>query len=220
MNMSKGLFVVLEGIDGAGTTTQSDRLANALQQQGMKVHVTREPSEGPVGMMLRQILKGRMVTPGIEGPGTPSWQTMALLFAADRLDHLEAEVNPHLDQGISVICDRYYHSSLAYQSVTGGQNPEMMEWIKQINSQARRPDLSIILDVHPETAYERRKDRRLKEIYEEEGLQKKLSAFYRKIEKHFPKELIVHIDANDALDSVANKILDTFQENRKKLAFF
>src|SRR6516225_6013195 len=83
-----GRFVVLEGIDGAGTTTHTARLADRLRAAKVEVRPTREPSDGPIGAMIRQILTGRIVVPGGRAPG---WASMALLFAADRMDHVERD---------------------------------------------------------------------------------------------------------------------------------
>jgi dTMP kinase len=118
--MIEGQFIVIEGVDGAGTTTQTGLLVQALRGRGLPVRSTREPSDGPIGTMLRQILTGRIVVPGMSGTRPPTWTTMALLFAADRLDHLEAEVVPNLMDGVTVVSDRYDLSSIAYQSVSGG----------------------------------------------------------------------------------------------------
>ncbi|HLL53606.1 MAG TPA: dTMP kinase, partial [Myxococcaceae bacterium] len=100
-----GRFFVLEGLDGAGTTTQCERLASELRSRGFRVLVTREPSDGPVGTMIRQALTGRLGMPGGNGPLAP--ETLALLFAADRADHLHARVRPALERGEIVISDRY-----------------------------------------------------------------------------------------------------------------
>src|SRR5688572_15881873 len=115
--MVEGSFIVLEGVDGAGTTTHTKILTETLRKRGLPVHPTREPSDGPIGVLLRQMLTGRVVVPGLHGPRPPSWTTMALLFAADRVDHVEAEILPNLMDGVSVISDRYVHSSVAYQSI-------------------------------------------------------------------------------------------------------
>ena len=94
--MSTGRFIVLEGIDGAGTTTQTSLLAARLRRDGVHVRTTREPSDGPVGTVIRQILAGRIVGAGGRAPG---WATMALLFAADRMDHVESEIEPFVSAG-------------------------------------------------------------------------------------------------------------------------
>src|SRR4051794_39709628 len=108
-----GRFIVIEGLDGAGTTTQTERLATRLREEGHRVLTTREPSDGPVGMLLRQALTGRLTLPGAHAPLAD--ETLALLFAADRTDHLASRVEPALGRGEVVLCDRYVLSSLAYQ---------------------------------------------------------------------------------------------------------
>ena len=143
-----GRFVVLEGIDGSGTTTQVARLAERLRAMRVPVRATREPSEGPIGTLIRQILSGRLIVPGGSAPG---WTTMALLFAADRMDHIESDIAPFVASGGVVVSDRYDASSLAYQSISSGADSKnSVEWIRALNRYARRPDLTIVLDLEPE----------------------------------------------------------------------
>ncbi len=206
--MIEGLFIALEGVDGAGTTTHTKILSQALKARGLPVHTTREPSDGPIGSLLRQVLSGRVVVPGVSGARPPSWSTMALLFAADRLDHVEAEITPNLIDGVTVISDRYDHSSVAYQTITGGGGPEVMAWIKEINRFARRPDLTIVLDIPPEIAARRRLERmRGREIYDDDDLQRQLTAFYHEIETHFPNDRVVHVDADRDTEAVAADVM-------------
>ncbi len=206
--MIEGLFIVLEGVDGAGTTTHTGLLARALRQKGLPITTTREPSDGPIGVLIRQILTGRVVVPGISGPRPSSWQTMALLFGADRLDHLEATIRPNLMDGVTVISDRYDYSSVAYQSVTGGNDPETVRWIREINRHARRPDLTIVLDLDPGEAARRRKARsKSAEIFDDLELQEQLGRFYREIDAHFPDDNIVHVDSGRPQDEVAADVL-------------
>lgn len=213
--MIEGLFIVLEGVDGAGTTTHTRALAEALRAKGLPITTTREPSDGPVGVLIRQILSGRVVVPGISGNRPSSWSTMALLFASDRLDHLEATIHPNLMDGVTVLSDRYYHSSVAYQSVTGGGEPETIRWVREINRHARSPDLTIVLDVSPGEAARRISERSAgREIYDGHELQGQLAAFYQDIEKHFPADTIVHIDSTRAIEAVALDVLHAVERLR------
>jgi len=205
--MTEGHFIVIEGIDGSGTTTQCSILAARLVDKGLPVHTTREPSDGPIGVLIRQILTGRVVVPGHHGARPPAWATMATLFASDRLDHLEAEIIPNLANGVTVICDRYDHSSVAYQTVSGGGGQDISTWVRELNRQARRPDLTLVLDVDPEVAVTRRKTRSgSPELYEVDEMQAELAKFYAKIDELFPNDTIRHIDANCGLDGVTAAI--------------
>jgi dTMP kinase len=206
--MHSGRFIVLEGVDGAGTTTHTRLLTESLRARGRAVRATREPTDGPIGTMIRQMLSGRLVVPGIGGPRPPSWGTLALLFAADRLDHLEAEIEPNVRDGVVVLSDRYVHSSLAYQSLSAGGDDATRAWIQTINAQARQPDLTIVLDVPADVTRARRRARSAQDdLYEEDALQARLVAFYASIEAYFPGERIVHVDANRPLEVVAAEIL-------------
>lgn len=203
--MRSAPFFVLEGIDGAGTTTQTARLSEALRSRNLEVHATREPSDGPVGMLLRQILTGRVVTPGEAGPLRAA--KLALLFAADRMDHLEVEVLPRLTAGECVVSDRYDHSTVAYQSVSG-RDPGSIPWLRELNRFARRPDLTIVLDVSPEVARARRLSRSsAKELFDDDDLQGRLARFYLEIDAHFPGERIAHVSADRDVDAVFADVL-------------
>lgn len=164
-------LIVLEGLDGAGTTTQSRRLVGHLQGRGQRAHLTREPSDGPVGRLIREMLSGRHALPD----GRISQSAFGLLFAADRLDHLQREVEPQLAAGVTVVSDRWYHSSLAYQG-TGADR----DWIATLNARARRPDLTIFLQVRPEIAAQRRVAAgRVQELFEDLQMQQEVDAGYQ-----------------------------------------
>jgi dTMP kinase len=169
-----GRFIVLEGLDGAGTTTQSRLLGERLRRMGRRAHVTAEPSGGPVGALLRQVLQQRIN--GGRGDGfDPS--ALALLFAADRLDHLSAEVLPRLAAGEDVVSDRYTLSSLAYQSLTTGEPG----WVAEINRRARPPDLTVFLRVRAGLALGRRRDAgTTPELYEVDAFQRRVARSYEK----------------------------------------
>lgn len=215
--MIEGDFIVLEGIDGSGTTTQANRLAVRLRSMGLPIAVTHEPSNGPIGALIRQVLQGRMVVPGLSGGGRPpSWNTMALMFAADRLDHLESMVHPNLLEGVTVISDRYDYSSVAYQSVTADGDPSVVAWVRDINRHARRPDLTLVFDVDPAIAERRRAQRAgRRELFDDEELQRDLASFYRDMERHFPEDRIVHVDGDRSADEVADEVLEIVQDHRR-----
>lgn len=142
----RGIFIVIEGLDGSGGTTQVALLRDWLVQTGrwQEVVTTREPSTGPVGQFLRSALQ---VTGSAAQLGDA---VLPYLFAADRRDHLDREVIPALQRTAAVISDRYYHSSLAYQSLSVG-----MSRVVQLNMGFRKPDLTIFLDLSPEMCLER-----------------------------------------------------------------
>jgi dTMP kinase len=150
-----GRFIVFEGLDGAGTTTQAKLLAERVQKQGRTVYLAHQPSEGPAGLLIRQILAGRTATPQADGKlATVDERVMALLFAADRLDHLGAQIEPRLARNEDVILDRYTLSSLAYQGASVSH-----EFIAQANRFARKPDLTLFLYVPAAVAIERVRSR-------------------------------------------------------------
>lgn len=196
-------FLVIDGVDGAGKGTQVALLRDALTARGHTVHVTCEPSEHPVGAMIRQYLR-RELTESL-----PGWDAMALLFAADRMQHLEHEILPRLSRGEIVISDRYDASSIAYQSAMRGDSAdEALEWIAAINAHAARPDLTILLDLDPEVAAQRRALRGGgEELLEKLELQRRVRAQYGKIAAVRPHDRIVTIDASPAVAEVHARIV-------------
>jgi dTMP kinase len=207
---SAGRFVVLEGIDGSGTTTQVARLAERLRAARVPVRATREPSDGPIGTLVRQVLTGRLVVPGGRAPG---WATMALLFAADRMDHVESEIDPFVSDGGVVVSDRYDASSLAYQSVSSGADARVaLEWIRTLNRHVRRPDLTIVLDVLPDVAAERRAQRgEAAQLYEQSEVQRALAVFYRDLPRYLPDDRIVSVDASGSVDEVHARVWAVYE---------
>jgi dTMP kinase len=200
----RGRFIVLEGIDGSGTTTQVAAIARGLRTEGHTVFATHQPSEGPIGTLIRQVLTGRLSLPQGRGPLTD--ETLALMFAADRLDHLAAAVMPAIERGEVVVCDRYLLSSLAYQ---GSTLP--VAWVEEINKQAMVPDLKLFLDLHWSVASERRKQRGgAAELYESDDRQKKIADQYLiSIQRHTDThaERIIRIDGEKPVDRVTEECL-------------
>ena len=199
----RGRLIVLEGLDGAGTTTQVERLAARLRAEGHSVLTTREPSDGPVGVLIRQALTGRLVLPG--GAGPLASETLALLYAADRTDHLRARVLPALEAGQVVLSDRSVLSSLAYQ---GASLP--MEWVEAINTHALPADLTLFVEVSLDVAAGRRAARGgPEELFDAEEKQRRISRQYAAaIKLRGKREHVVRIDGDATVEEVTAACLE------------
>jgi len=186
----KGLFICVEGLDGCGKTTQTKLLVRKLRKMGWDAVYTAEPSRGKIGKFIQKYcLHGEKRTfPIVE----------ALLFAADRFEHVEREVIPALNEGKIVVSDRYVYSSLAYQGATGLD----LKWIEMINEHAIRPDLAIFVDVEPEAVIKRLKPK--KSVMENLETQRKVREVYVKFVE---KGKLVRIDGNKSTKEVADDIL-------------
>jgi len=200
--VDKGRFITIEGLDGAGTTTQAEMLKGAIEGLGRKVVLTGEPTCGPVGSLIRQILQSRITG----GTGRPfSREALALLFAADRLDHCEVLIRPSVEQGIVVISDRYVHSSLAYQTMDAP-----LQWVETINRFALKPDLVIFLEISPETAMERVRNRGSRlEIFEFSELQRRIRVNYEQALEQVPSDKLLVVDGELPIQEIHRQILNT-----------
>lgn len=186
---SKGLFIVFEGIDVSGKTTQASLLREWFLGQGETAILTQEPSEkGLYGRHLRLTLQGmlRLIASGDE---LAEEVVRAKLFALDRFVHLKNEIEPSLEQGVHVICDRYYLSSLVYQSVSlrqlGYALMDPLERVKQLNADAlyaeTQPDLIVLIDISTAVWAQRMRERAgSKEIYEQEALRQDFREAYQR----------------------------------------
>jgi dTMP kinase len=150
--MQQTLFIVLDGIDGSGTTTHSKLLAGFLSLKGLKIYLTHEPSNSEIGKLLRDFLKDDKIPPS----------TDALLFAADRDLHYRNDIKMKLEEGYIVISDRYIESSIIYQSCQS--ESITIEWVKSLNKFAGKPDLTIILDIDPKMSLARKNQRDLEKF--------------------------------------------------------
>lgn len=204
---SRGKFIVFEGIDGSGKSTQMKLLAKKLEENGIKTRLTLEPTYGLVGGTLHDILSGKI-------KADP--KVTAALFVADRLDHLTNEnegVLKSLENGETVICDRYYFSSYAYQST---EVPS--EWVFEANklcADTLRPDVTIFIDISPQVAMERiLTNRNTVEIYEtEEKLTKIRDSYFSAFEKMKDTENVKIINGERTVDEIAEDIVTFVFEN-------
>jgi dTMP kinase len=197
----KPRFLVIEGLDGSGGTTQTARLTAWLAENGCpSVVTTREPSDGPVGRFVRSSL--RLNKPG-ERIGD---SVLPYLFAADRRDHLDRVILPALEAGSCVVSDRYYHSSLAYQSLSVG-----LHAVADLNRGFRAPDLTVFLDLQPEVCLERilarggQRDR----FEELERLRHTADAYDAVLLLCRTRgERLIRVDANGTRDAIFEQIVD------------
>lgn len=196
----RGVFIAFEGIDGSGKGTQIKRLKKRLEHEGIPVYRTAEPNDSPTGSLIHQIMTGRIRTTN---------DVIAALFVADRLDHIQNDVNgmlKFLNQGINVITDRYYFSSYAYQSVD-----LPMDWIISANEPAAkllRPDLTVFIDVDPAVTMERiEKNRLTKELFErKDRLIETRARYFEAFEKLKDTENVLVIDGDREMDLVTEEI--------------
>ena len=205
--MPYGKFIVFEGIDGAGTTTQSRFAAEWLRSEGVDVMETFEPTDRSVGRYIRQALSRQL--PGREGDEIEP-ELFALLFAADRLDHTNGKIIPALERGRWVVADRYYLSSFAYQSI-GCE----LDWVRALNRYIRRADLTLLLDLDAELAYERfSADRKDRDVFETVDKMTAIRASYLKVAEILEREgeRIVRIDASRAVQAVAGEVRSAVAE--------
>ncbi|MEM3443197.1 MAG: dTMP kinase [Candidatus Bathyarchaeia archaeon] len=189
----KGFFVCVEGLDGCGKTTQAKRLVRALRKMGLDVLYTAEPTQGKIGKFIKKYCLhcGKRVSGTVE----------ALLFAADRFEHVEEEIIPALKTGKIVVSDRYVYSSLAYQGAAGVD----IKWIEKVNEHAIRPNLAIFIDVDPEIVVQRLKPK--KSVMENLETQRKVREVYMQFVE---RGELLRIDGNRSKRDVGNDILKTF----------
>jgi len=185
-----GKFVCIEGVDGSGKTTQAKRLVRNLRSRGYDAVYTTEPSAGKIGTLIRSFVLSRKSRVPIA--------LEALLFAADRMDHVQADVEPLLKQEKIVVCDRYVCSSLAYQGAAGLD----LDWMDCVNRFALKPDLTLFLDVLPEVSLNRLK--RKKSVMETANNLKKVRDTYLNLVQ---QNRMISLDGNKSVDKVAEDVL-------------
>ena len=201
--MKKNLFIAFEGLDGSGKSTQIGPLADRLKSKGFKVYTTAEPTNNRIGLMIRDIFKHKMEA---------DHRTIAALYAADRLEHLlnkKDGILKKLEEGHTVITDRYYFSSYAYHGTHMDVN-----WVMNLNAVSAdllRPDLNIFIDVPIDVCVKRlNRGRKLTELYEdEENLNNVRKKYFEAFEKLKEKEKVLIVDGNRSAELIAQDVWET-----------
>ena len=194
----RGKFIVIEGLDGSGKTTQAKLIAARLSRSHNAIY-TAEPSQGKIGTYIREAC--------LYGENRLLNTVEALLFAADRIEHVEHEIKPALAKGRLVLSDRYVYSSLAYQGSAGLSTA----WISEINKHALKPDFAIFIDVLPEDVLQRLRRRR--SVMENLETQRKVREIYM---QYVEKGELSRINGNKSMKEVAEDLAATilnFLEN-------
>ncbi|MBQ4443346.1 MAG: dTMP kinase [Clostridia bacterium] len=195
--MEKGKLIVLEGIDGSGKSSHVALLAERLDKEGYKAARTAEPTDGAIGTLLRRYLKGELAA---------SERTIAALFLADRLDHIQ-KAGGLLDmvrEGYVVVCDRYLYSSIAYNCASEG-----VDWVSDVNRAAHdllKPDLVVYLNLPLAVMEQRLQHRNFKEIYETVAYQRKVLERYEEAFSVWADDVVVKVDCNRPKADVAEDV--------------
>ena len=194
--MADGVLIDIEGIDGAGKSVQAKRIVSKLESLGVEAVYSFEPRYEVYKKLLSELIPGEPYTPYIE----------ALLFAADRLNHIRDVVKPALSRGAVVVLDRYYYSSIAYQGAQGVE----IDWIRMLNRQAPPPHIAIYIDITPEEGMQRKKKVGGWPRFEEAELLRRVRDIYLKL---VGSGELIYVDGMRSEDEVWNEIWSIVAEH-------
>lgn len=193
--LEEGMLIAVEGLDGSGQSTQVAALASTLRGNGVRVHATREPTDGRIGGLVQAALRGEW---------SADARTLQLLFAADRSHHVTAEIRPALRDGATVITDRYLFSSLAYGSLELD-----VAWLETVNRAAPRPQATVFLDVPVETCMRRLEERESLELFEDrETLEQVRDAFTGLADRY---DTFHVVDGRGDVEAVHERVVDAIR---------
>ncbi len=188
----QGKFVVIEGLDGSGKSTQLKLLSGELTKLNQPCLITREPTGARVGKLIRRVLGGELELP---------LDALQLLFVADRRDHLAKTIEPALAAGKIVVCDRYFWSTIAYGTLEFDK-----EWLLSLHRYCRRPDLTIFINVSPVECLRRIQSRgEVKSIFEKRQELGKIQRSYEWLTKKFADSTII-VDGERKPEQISQEI--------------
>lgn len=207
--MEKGLFISFEGADGTGKTTQIERIASWLEKQGYEVVCTREPGGTKAAEKIRALVLDAELAMG--------HKTETLLYLAARADHIKQLIEPALQAGKMVLCDRFSDSTFVYQGRGRGMDLKTLKMLDDFATGNLHPDLTILLDGDPEEMAVRRRDRGISDRFELEGLafQQKIREAFLELAANEPERIHV-INALQPMTAVADEIMDKLQSLLQK----
>ncbi len=206
--MNKRLFIVFEGIDSSGKSTQAQMLKNYFLATDEQAEISSEPSNGIIGNIIRQALKQRII---FSRDRNLFDEQMAYLFAADRHDHLYNEIDgvfKLIQDNYHVISTRYYFSSLAYNCET----VDKFNFVQQLNDRFPNPDLTIYIDISIDISLHRLQERSLKEIYETKKKLTKVRQQYQQIFAEY-KGMAIAVDGTKEPEQIHQQIVDFILAN-------
>ena len=206
--MEKKLFIVFEGIDSSGKSTQADLLKDYFVTRGERAVISPEPTSGIIGNLIRQALKQRII---FSRDRNLFDRQMAYLFAADRHDHLYNDIDgvfKLMENNYHVISTRYYFSSLAYNCDT----VEQFEFIKKLNDSFPNPDITVYIDIPIEVSLARLQERSLQEIYETKTKLTKVREKYQQIFSEY-KEKVIVLDGTQDKHRIHQQIIEFVHTN-------
>ncbi len=196
--VKRGRFIVFEGIDGSGKTSQMKLFGKYLKSKKVRFIETYEPTEGPIGKLIRKALKYQLKF---------SWDTLQLMYSADRADHLEKLILPSLKKGITVLADRYFFSTYAY-----GELNLDPKWLRQLSAKFCFPDLILLIDMPAKIAVGRIDSSRIaKELYEKEIMLAKVRNNYLKMAKGFG---MIVLNGTKAKDEIHQEVLEILKKKK------
>ena len=201
--MKKGLFITFEGADGCGKSTQLNLLSDYLKNKGYEVIVTREPGAKGLGERIREIL--------LNYDGDVSDRCESFLFLADRAQHIDMVVNPAIEQGKIVLCDRHTDSSVAYQGYGRGLSIDRINMLNDLAVNGRKPDMTLVFDVDVETSMSRVGS--VKDRMESAGMEffNRVRNGYLEIAKQEPQRVKV-LDAKKSIDEIHKNVVKLIEE--------
>ena len=205
--INQKLFIVFEGIDSSGKSTQAELLKKYFINRGEQAVISPEPSNGIIGNLIRQALQQRII---FSRERNLFDEQMAYLFAADRHDHLYNDIDgvfKLIKDNFHVISTRYYFSSLAYNC----DNTEQFEFVSKLNDRFPNPDLTIYLDIPVEVSLNRLKERSLQEIYETKAKLTKVREQYQKIFNNY-NGVALAIDGTIDKQQIHQQIIDCIHD--------